>query len=78
LIVYLDETNFMPKKHNPKSYARKFHNQTLEKEGIRTKTMSAVVTISSKHGLLEYMITEGAFNSDLFLIFLAQLRQTLG
>jgi len=76
--VYLDETNFMPKKHTCKSFAKKHHNQTLEKDGIRAKTMSAVVTISSETGLLDYMIAEGAFDTDRFLLFLAQMKNTIG
>lgn len=71
--MYLDETNFMPKKHLTCAYAKKYMNQTLDKEGIRAKTMSAVVVISSEHGLVDYYITIGAFNSDLFIDFLGML-----
>jgi len=78
MLVYLDETNFMPKKHTAMAFAKKNTNQTLEKDGIRAKTMSAVVTISSDCGLLEFMIAEGAFDTDRFVLFLGLLRQKVG
>ena len=78
LILYLDETNFMAKKHLPNAYSSKYTSQTHEKEGIRAKTMSAVVVISSEHGLVEHQIEAGAFNADLFLDFLDKLRFRLG
>ena len=68
----------MAKKHLPNAYSSKYTSQTHEKGGIRAKTMSAVVVISSEHGLVEHQIEAGAFNADLFLDFLDKLRFRLG
>ena len=68
----------MPKKYLTCAYAKKYMHQTQVSESIRATTMSAVVAISSEHGLVTHHITEGAFNADIFLVFLAQIKLMVG
>jgi transposase len=68
----------MPRKCLTNAYAKKYMHQTQVSESIKATTMSAVVAISSEHGLVTHHIADGAFNSDLFLVFLAQIKLMVG
>ena len=77
LILYLDETNFTPRKHSAYSYALKYMNQETGTHNLQVTTMSAIVCINQEYGIVDHMIVPGAVNAVIFLDYINQLFHTL-
>lgn len=63
-IIYLDETIFKPYQVTLRSWASKYSNQQLPKEGTKLKTQAVFVMISGMKGLEYFLVKEHSILAD--------------